>query len=149
MILFFTDLRTSLYFIDFKRYTEIFRNTTAHAIEALYSYAYKFCVVHSESVHCIVVYSVLYSCIIEMYPMHTSNCSHVYLTKCKLDGFPVTLHHSKTLTIVNATIHSVHCTVQNTLVVNVLNHFSSTHIFDSNLVDYCISRLICLKYLVD
>ena len=100
MILFFTDLRTLLYFIDFERYTAIFRNTTAHAIEALY--AYKFCVVHSESVLCIVVYTVLYSCtsIIEMYPMHTSNCSHVrvYLTKkCKLDGLPVTLHHCKNL----------------------------------------------------
>ena len=36
-----------------------------------------------------------------MYPMHTSNCSHVYLTKCKLDGLPVTLHHCicKTLTV--------------------------------------------------
>ena len=28
-----------------------------------------------------------------MYPMHTSNCSHVYLTKCKLGGLPVTLHY--------------------------------------------------------
>ena len=39
-----------------------------------------------------------------MCPMHTPNCSHVYLTKCKykiLDGLPVTLHYCicKTLTI--------------------------------------------------
>ena len=34
-----------------------------------------------------------------MYPMHTSNSSHVYLTKCKLDGLPVSLHHCQTLTV--------------------------------------------------
>ena len=111
--------------------------------------------------------------------MHTSNCSHVYLTKCKFEGLPVTLHHCicKTLTVIQnaryvgdkcaytrtqCTLYSVHytTTVQNTLrrvqvggaarrgtlVVNVLNpfifhtfkrlNFSSTHIFDSNLVDY-------------
>ena len=46
-------------------------------------------------VRCIVF---LYT-VIKMYPMHTSNCSHVYLTKCKLDGLPVTLHHCKAPTV--------------------------------------------------